>query len=162
MKLGEAINQRKFTLLDLEGISESLSALGAKVWTIAIAQEKLDEVISNANISKSQLTKVTDRFKTKIHLEATEVDVIIRNRLLNKKEDATQQLEDYYSKNSGKISDLAKFECFGYQQDRYSHFVYNVLSFLPIPVQFIAEFFVWNQRVYFDQSGCQRHDHNYL
>ena len=109
----EAINQRKFTLLDLEGISESLSALGAKVWTIAIAQEKLDDVISNANVSKSQLTKVTDRFKTKIHLEATEVDVIIRNRLLNKKEDASKQLEAYYVKNSGKISDLANLSASG-------------------------------------------------
>lgn len=109
----EAINQRKFTLLDLEGISESLSALGAKVWTIAIAQEKLDDVISNANIDKSQLTKVTDRFKTKIHLEATEVDVIIRNRLLNKKEDAIKQLEAYYVKNSGKISDLANLSASG-------------------------------------------------
>ncbi|MBK9689677.1 MAG: hypothetical protein IPO65_18835 [Saprospiraceae bacterium] len=80
----EAINQKKFTLLDLEGLSESLSSLGGKVWTIAIAQEKLDDVINNSNISKAQLTKVTDRFKTKIHLEATEVDVIIRSRLLKR------------------------------------------------------------------------------
>ena len=33
----EAINQKKFNLLDLEGISEALSALGGKVWTMAIA-----------------------------------------------------------------------------------------------------------------------------
>jgi hypothetical protein len=33
----EAINQHKFNLLDLEGLSESLSSLGGKVWTIAIA-----------------------------------------------------------------------------------------------------------------------------
>ena len=76
----EAISQRKFNLLDLEGLSESLSGISSKVWTIAIAQEKLDDVINNNNISKSQLTKVTDRFKTKIHIDATEDDVIIRNR----------------------------------------------------------------------------------
>ena len=69
----EAISQKKFTLLDLEGISEALSSISRKVWTIAIAQEKLDDVINNANVNRSQLTKVTDRFKTKIHLEATEV-----------------------------------------------------------------------------------------
>ena len=50
----EAINQRKITLLDLEGVSEALNTLGGKVWTIAIAQEKLDDVISNANISKAR------------------------------------------------------------------------------------------------------------
>lgn len=101
----EAINQKKFTLLDLEGLSESLSSLGGKVWTIAIAQERLDDVINNSNVTKAQLTKVTDRFKTKIHLEATEVDVIIRSRLLKKSDFAVQKLKEHYQSNSGKIAD---------------------------------------------------------
>ncbi|NLV67515.1 MAG: BREX system P-loop protein BrxC, partial [Spirochaetes bacterium] len=101
----EAINQKKFNLLDLEGISEALSSLGGNVWTIAIAQEKLDDVINNSNINKAQLTKVTDRFKTKIHLEATEVDVIIRSRLLKKTDSSLKSLKDHYQKNSGRISD---------------------------------------------------------
>ncbi|NJW55381.1 BREX system P-loop protein BrxC, partial [Salinimicrobium sp. CDJ15-91] len=58
----EAISQKKFTLLDLEGLSEALSSIAKRVWTIAIAQEKLDDVINNQNVSRSQLTKVTDRF----------------------------------------------------------------------------------------------------
>ena len=103
----EALNQKKFNLLDLEGLSESLSALGGRVWTIAIAQEKLDDVINNANVSKAQLTKVTDRFKTKIHLEATEVDVIIRSRLLNKNDEGLKLLIENYKNNSGKIADHA-------------------------------------------------------
>ena len=101
----EAINQKKFTLLDLEGLSESLSSLAGNVWTIAIAQEKLDDVINNSNINKAQLTKVTDRFKTKIHLEATEVDVIIRSRLLKKNDAAIAKLIEHYQNNSGKIAD---------------------------------------------------------
>ena len=106
----EAISQKKFTLLDLEGISESLSSISNKVWTIAIAQEKLDDVINNANISRSQLTKVTDRFKTKIHLESTEVDVIIRSRLLQKTEKAQLDLIEYYKKNEGLISDATNLK----------------------------------------------------
>jgi hypothetical protein len=100
----EAINQDKFDLLDLEGISEALSSLSKNVWTIAIAQEKLDDIINSSNYSKSQLTKVTDRFKTKIHLEATEVDVIIRNRLLKKNEVGINKLKENYKANSGKIA----------------------------------------------------------
>jgi hypothetical protein len=106
----EAISQKKFTLLDLEGISEALSSISRKVWTIAIAQEKLDDVISNASVSRSQLTKVTDRFKTKIHLESTEVDVIIRSRLLRKTETGHQQLVDYYMKNEGLVSDATNLK----------------------------------------------------
>jgi len=101
----EALNQKKYTLLDLEGISEALSALGGRVWTIAIAQEKLDDVIKNSNVDKSQLTKVTDRFKTKIHLEATEVDVIIRDRLLKKTDAAIEKLASHFPENQGRISD---------------------------------------------------------
>jgi hypothetical protein len=36
----EAISQNKYDLLDLEGLSEALSAVSSKVWTVAIAQEK--------------------------------------------------------------------------------------------------------------------------
>ena len=106
----EAISQKKFTLLDLEGISEALSSISSKVWTIAIAQEKLDDVINNASVSRSQLTKVTDRFKTKIHLESTEVDVIIRSRLLHKKDTPFKQLVSYYKKNEGLVSDATNLK----------------------------------------------------
>ena len=106
----EAIAQKKFSLLDLEGISEALSSISKKVWTVAIAQEKLDDVINNNNISKSQLIKVTDRFKTKIHLESTEVDKIIRSRLLQKTDEGKQALLDYYAKNQGLIADSTNLD----------------------------------------------------
>jgi hypothetical protein len=106
----EAISQGKFSLLDLEGISESLSSISNKVWTIAIAQEKLDDVINNANVSKSQLIKVTDRFKTKLHLESTEVDVIIKSRLLHKKEEYKTKLLEFHKQNDGQISEATNLK----------------------------------------------------
>jgi len=106
----EAISQQKFTLLELEGISEALSSISNKVWTIAIAQEKLDDVINNANVNRSQLTKVTDRFKTKLHLESTEVDVIIRSRLLQKTKKGHQQLVKYHKENEGLVSDVTNLK----------------------------------------------------
>ena len=106
----EAIGQKKFTLLDLEGLSEALSSISNKVWTIAIAQEKLDDVINNSNVNRNQLTKVTDRFKTKIHLESTEVDVIIRSRLLQKTEAGHRLLVDFHKKNEGLVSDATNLK----------------------------------------------------
>ena len=106
----EAISQGKFSLLDLEGISEALSSISNKVWTIAIAQEKLDDVINNGNISKSQLIKVTDRFKTKLHLESTEVDVIIKNRLLHKKDEYKEKLLEFHKQNDGQVSEATNLK----------------------------------------------------
>jgi len=106
----EAISQGKFKIIDLQALSESLSSISKRVWTIAIAQQQLDLVINNAGVNRSQLTKVTDRFKTKMHLESTEVDVIMKNRLLLKKEDAYNKLIDYYNKNEGLISDATNLK----------------------------------------------------
>ena len=105
-EVSEAINQDKINLLDLEGIAESLASLGRKAWTIAIAQLKLDDVISMKNVSKNLLTKLRDRFRTTIDIKADEVDVIIKQRLLAKYDDAREELKDYYSHNSGAIRDI--------------------------------------------------------
>lgn len=105
-EVSEAINQDKINLLDLEGIAESLASLGRKAWTIAIAQLKLDDVISMKNVSKNLLTKLRDRFRTTIDIKADEVDVIIKQRLLAKYDDARKELKDYYNHNSGAIRDI--------------------------------------------------------
>jgi len=105
-EVSEAVSQKKIDLLELEGISEALSDISqGKVWTIAIAQEKLDDVISNANVSVRELSKVIDRFKTRINLSSEEVDTVIRKRLLLKKEKAGEQLQRYYSDHSGLVMD---------------------------------------------------------
>jgi len=106
----EAISQNKYDLLELEGLSEAMSGIASKVWTVAIAQEKLNDVINNSNISKSQLIKVTDRFKTKLNLESSEVDIIIRNRLLQKKERFYDRLQDYYNTHEGMLADATNLK----------------------------------------------------
>ena len=105
-EVSEAITQEKINLLDLEGIAEALASLGRKVWTVAIAQLKLDDVISMKNVSRNLLTKLRDRFRTTIDIKADEVDVIIKQRLLAKRDAARQELMKYYQKNSGAIRDI--------------------------------------------------------
>ena len=105
-EVSEAIAQKKINILDLEGMAEALAALGRKVWTIAIAQLQLDDVINGTNVNRSLLTKIIDRFKKRIPIAAEEVDMIIRKRLLAKTADGNDLLQDYYKKNSGKISDI--------------------------------------------------------
>ena len=105
-EVSEAVAQQKINLLDLEGIAEALASLERKVWTIAIAQLKLDDVINLANLSKNRLTKLRDRFRTTVDIKADEVDVIIKQRLLAKTDAAKTELKEYYTQNSGSISDI--------------------------------------------------------
>lgn len=105
-EVSEAISQQKINILDLEGMAEAIAALGRKVWTIAIAQLQLDDVINGTNVNRSLLTKIIDRFKKRIPIAAEEVDMIIRKRLLAKTSQGNEILQTYYKKNSGQISDI--------------------------------------------------------
>lgn len=106
-EVSEAIAQKKINILDLEGVAEAMAVLGRKVWTIAIAQLQLDDVINETNVNKSLLTKIIDRFRKRINITAEEVDTIIRKRLLAKNDLGYTLLQDYYTKNSGMISDIS-------------------------------------------------------
>lgn len=105
-EVSEAIAQQKINILDLEGMAEAIAALGRKIWTIAIAQLQLDDVINGTNVNRSLLTKIIDRFRKRIPIAAEEVDTIIRKRLLAKTAEGNDQLQAYYKKKSGQISDI--------------------------------------------------------
>ncbi len=102
-EVSESIAQKKITLLDLEGLSESLSALGNRVWTVGIAQQAFNDVLNAAGLNLNMLNKVEARFKTRIPIAAEEIDKIIRKRLLDKTDAGKQELQKYYDKNSGMI-----------------------------------------------------------
>lgn len=105
-EVSEAITQHKINLLDLEGMAEALADSGQRIWTIVIAQQRLDDVINSANVDKNKLTKIRDRFKNHIDIKAEEVETIIRHRLLAKNDAGEKQLKAYFEKNSGMIGDL--------------------------------------------------------
>ena len=105
-EVSEAIAQQKINILDLEGMAEAIAALGRKIWTIAIAQLQLDDVINGTNVNRSLLTKIIDRFRKRIPIAAEEVDTIIRKRLLAKTAEGNDLLQAYYKKKSGQISDI--------------------------------------------------------
>ena len=83
-------------LLDLEGLSEALSSLGNRVWTVGIAQQAFNDVLNASGLNIHQLNKVEARFKTRIPIAAEEIDTIIRKRLLAKTDSGKEQLEAYY------------------------------------------------------------------
>lgn len=112
-EVSEAITQDKINLLDLEGMSETLADTGQRVWTIAIAQQKLDDVITSANFNKDKLTKLIDRFKNRIDIKADEVETIIRHRLLAKTDDGQKKLKAYFDKNSGMLGDITNIGASG-------------------------------------------------
>ena len=108
-EVSEAIAQKKINILDLEGMAEALSSLGQRVWTVAIAQLQLDDVINTQNLDQNKVTKIIDRFRCRISIDAEEVTTIIRRRLLAKTDEGVNTLSTYFNKNSGQIKDITNF-----------------------------------------------------
>lgn len=105
-EVSEAINQDRIRIDELEGMAEELYHFGNKVWTIAIAQQRLEDVINAKNVNINSITKVIDRFKNRININAEEIDTIIRRRLLAKNDEGNRLLTKYFNDNSGAMIEV--------------------------------------------------------
>lgn len=107
-EVSEAIDKNHIALSELRGSAQHLSQNGeGKYWFLATAQEKLDNILSRKNINQNDLNIITDRFQEKIHLSASQVDKVTKERLLAKTEEGKEKLREFYENNNGAINSLA-------------------------------------------------------
>lgn len=154
-EVSESIAQNKINILDLEGVAEAMSSLGRKVWTIAIAQLQLDDVINETNVNKSLLTKIIDRFRKRINITAEEVDTIIRRRLLAKNDLGNKLLKEYYAKNSGKISDITNIVGTGLKQTTDAQTYSDYFPFYEHQFKMLQYFLFGTQKLVKTQVGTR-------
>ncbi|KXB04424.1 hypothetical protein AKJ49_02120, partial [candidate division MSBL1 archaeon SCGC-AAA382A03] len=73
------------------------------LWLVVTAQSKLEEIISGVQRKKTEFNKIADRFDIKINLTSSNIDEVVRERILKKKIDGEKNLAQLYSGKSGKI-----------------------------------------------------------
>ena len=154
-EVSEAVAQGKIDILDLEGVAEALASLNSKVWTIAIAQLQLDDVINTANVQRNLLTKIIDRFRKRINIEADEVDLIIRKRLLAKNSQGEQILSNYYNKHSGRISDITNLTGTGLKQTTEAKTYSDYYPFYEHQIKLLQYFLFGTQKLVRTQVGTR-------
>lgn len=154
-EVSEAIAQKKVNFLDLEGMSEALVAQGRRIWTIAIAQLKLDDVITVSGLNKNMLTKLIDRFKNRMNIEADEVDTIIRRRLLAKSDEGNRLLSDYYEAHSGMIQDLTNLNAAGLKPTAGADTYASYYPFFEHQFKMLQYFLFGNQALTKTQVGTR-------
>lgn len=107
-EVSEALDKDHIDISELRGTAQHLSENGqGKYWFIATAQEKLDNILSQKNISQNDINIITDRFQLKIHLSSAEVDKVIKERVLAKTEEGKKALREFYQKKNGVINALS-------------------------------------------------------
>ncbi|MBW2154268.1 MAG: BREX system P-loop protein BrxC [Deltaproteobacteria bacterium] len=93
-EVGQFIGEDTHLMLNLQTLIEDLGRIcQGRVWVVVTSQEDIDSVLGEIKISKANdFSKIQGRFYTRLSLSGSNTDEVIQTRLLEKTEDARQEL----------------------------------------------------------------------
>ena len=108
-EIGQYIADNVNLMLELQSIVEELSnKCNGKAWVIVTSQEQINEITER---NKSQdFSKIQGRFKTRINLSSSDIDEIIKYRILEKNNDAINILSDDFNEYYSTLKNIIDFE----------------------------------------------------
>ena len=113
-EIGQYIGDDGGLMLNLQTIVEDLGIeCGGKAWVIVTSQEAIDDVIK---VMGNNFSKIQGRFDTKLSLSSSDIDEVIKKRILSKKDDFKESLELIYDKDESIIKNLLLFNNTAYQK----------------------------------------------
>ena len=99
-EVGQYVAPRQELILNLDGLARAFKEIGkGRVWFVATAQQKLEEISEKASLNSPELFKLRDRFPITVELEATDIRDITAKRLLTKNNDGLALLEAQWKKH---------------------------------------------------------------
>jgi hypothetical protein len=122
-------------LLNLQTIIEEVgSKCNNKVWFATTAQQSLDQMIENTEISGEDFGKILGRFETRISLQSQDAAYITKKRILDKTSNGVSELKTIYNENKDAIHNQFNFSSDLYRgYDKFDDFA---LSYPFVPYQF--------------------------
>ena len=106
-EVGQYAGESTDLLLNLQSIVETVGIkCHGQVWVICTGQQAVDELIK---ARMDMFSKIWDRFKTRLVLTSSSAEEVIQERILKKKKDSQDKLEELYNKNDAVLKNLFKF-----------------------------------------------------
>lgn len=106
-EIGQYIGDNSQLMLNLQTVVENLgTACGGKAWVIVTSQQDIDSITKTKG---NDFSKIQGRFDTRLSLSSANVDEVIRKRILEKTESATETLSLYYDEKETIIKNLIVF-----------------------------------------------------
>ena len=113
-EIGQYIGDDGGLMLNLQTIVEDLGIeCGGKAWVIVTSQEAIDDVIK---VMGNNFSKIQGRFDTKLSLSSSDIDEVIKKRILAKKDEFKESLELIFDKDESIIKNLLLFNNTAYQK----------------------------------------------
>ena len=135
-EVGQYVGTDTDMLLNLQSLTEKIgSECEGKIWVICTGQEAIDEIIK---VRADEFSRIQARFKTRLSLSSSSVDEVIQKRILKKKTEAQDVLEDVYEQNDSVLRNLFSFNGSILDIKGYSGPVEFTENFPFVPYQFIV------------------------
>lgn len=113
-EIGQYIGDDRSLMLNLQTIVEDLGLeCGGKAWVIVTSQEAIDDVVK---VQGNDFSKIQGRFDTKLSLSSSDIDEVIKKRILDKTKEAKTSLKMIYDKEESIIRNLLTFKNATYQK----------------------------------------------
>ena len=108
-EVGQYIADDTKLMLNLQTIVEELGIkCHGKAWVVVTSQQNIDDITKD--IKGMDFSKIQGRFKTRLSLSSSNVDEVIRRRILAKNEVSQQILEAEYSNIEPILKNIITFE----------------------------------------------------
>ena len=138
-EVGQFIGNDTHLMLNLQTITEQLGIIcQGRAWVVVTSQADLDSVLGDIKRAKSyDFSKIQDRFKTRLSLSSSNVDEVVKKRLLLKKSVARSLLTTIYEEKHDILRNQLSFMKAGMAFKIYSD-VNDFIDCYPFPTyQFI-------------------------
>ena len=106
-EVGQFIADNTKLMTNMQTVTEDLgTACKGKAWIVVTSQQDIDSVI---HVEGQDFSKIQGRFDTRLNLSSSNVDEVIRKRILEKNPEAKALLEELYNSKESIIKNLITF-----------------------------------------------------
>ena len=97
-EVGQFIGSDTHRMLNLQTITEDLGTIcQGRAWVVVTSQEDIDAVLGEMKTSTANdFSKIQGRFKTRLSLSSANVDEVIQERLLAKRPEVVEDLQQVF------------------------------------------------------------------
>ena len=114
-EVGQFIGTDTHLMLNLQTITEELGTVcEGRAWVVVTSQEDIDAVLGEMQGARANdFSKIQGRFRTRLSLSSANVDEVIQERLLAKREEVRADLEAEYVKQGDILKNQLSFKDIG-------------------------------------------------
>lgn len=139
-EIGQYMEDDTSLMLNLQTIVEDLGKkCDGRAWVVVTSQEAIDKY---TKVKGMDFSKILARFNTRLNLTSSDIEEVIKKRLLEKKEEEAKELEKLYADNEISIRNLIEFRG-GATQKKYNSAedFADVYPFIPYQFTVLQEVF---------------------